>query len=120
MFNGDVQRLLKRFSRKTILYQSQKNIQQLIRNTVYFEKEINPDAMTDEEYDKFYADIASEDYKETKKHIREMDADIKAFAKKYGFKVVHKKDIAENPENYRGMYGISIKDLLEGKEPDNF
>lgn len=53
------------------------------------------------------------DYEDMKAQLEEFKSDIQKIAEEHGCKVIHKDEL----KKYPGMYSISIKDALEGKEP---
>lgn len=112
MYNVDMKKCLKRVMRKTIVGTAQKNIFQLVMDAVYRVKGIDLSEMTNEEYDDFLKSSDPEMYQEIQEEMQELHKNLEKLAEENGVKIVHRKDL----EKYSGEYGISLKDLFEGKE----
>ena len=52
------------------------------------------------------------DYDEMKEEFNQFKESIERVVKEAGVEIVNKKDLDKHP----GMYGISLRDLMEGKE----
>lgn len=113
MYNVDMKHCMKRIERKTIPGKFQIEIFRLIMDTVYQEKGVDEKSMSNEEYEEFLKSSMPKDYPEMENDKAEFENCIKEMADRYGFKVAHKKDL----EKYPDMYGISLEEILEGKEP---
>lgn len=113
LLNVDMDRCMKRIQTKTIPGKYTHEIFKLIMDTVYQVKHIDTDKMSDEEYDEFLKSSMPQEYEQMKQEMGEFDEMLHEWAEKQGVKVVHKKDLADYPD----MYGLSLKEALEGKEP---
>ena len=123
LYNVDMAKLQKRLMKKCLIGIHQLDIFSLVKDLVYQEKGINPDAMSDEEYDEFMKETMSEeDYNDIIQDAEQFKKEFEEFAKKKGIKIVSKEELnsEEGKKKYAGMYGISLKDALEGKEPEKF
>lgn len=114
MINLDTKRLTKRLARDTIPGVFQENVFSLIMYIVYQTKGINPDNMTDEEFDTFCESSDPKMHKEIKREISDFDNFIKKMAEEEGVIVVHQDEISKHPDEYC----ISLKDILAGKRPE--
>ena len=86
---------------------------------VYHEKGIDTDSMSDEEYDDFLKKTMSkEDYEDLVHGAKEFKKQFEEYARKKGIEVVSKEEFEKDREKYEGMYGFSLKDAIEGKEPE--
>ena len=81
---------------------------------VYQKKGIDKDSMTDEEYDAFVKSSMPRDYDDMKAEFEDFKKGVEKIAEESGVKIVSKKDL----DKYPGMYAISLRDALEGKEPE--
>ncbi len=90
MVNLDTKKLSKRLTQETIPGVYQANICSLIMNIVYAKKGINPDEMSDEEYDEFIRSSDPKAYDEIQAELEELESLIKAMAEKESLKFVHK------------------------------
>ena len=109
----DMNRRMKRIQTKTIPGEYTGEIFQLIIDTVYKVKHIDTERISDEEYDEFLKSSMPQDYERMQKETKAFDAMLHEWAEKHGVKIVHKKDLADYPD----MYGLSLKEAFEGKEP---
>lgn len=114
MYNVDMKRCLKRFEKKTIPGTNREGIYGLIMAAVYQKKGIDKDSMTNEEYDEFLKSSMPRDYDDMKAEFEEFKKGVEKIAEESGVKIVSKKDLDKHP----GMYAISLRDALEGKEPE--
>ena len=114
MYNVDMKRCLKRFEKKTIPGLNSEGIYALIMAAVYQKKGIDKDSMTNEEYDEFLKSSMPRDYDDMKAEFEEFKKGVEKIAEESGVKIVSKKDL----DKYPGMYAISLRDALEGKEPE--
>lgn len=104
---------MKRLSTRTVLGKSQENIFRLIMDIVYKEKNIDESKMSDQEYDDFIKSAAPKVYDEIKSDIEAFDQKLQQFAKDNGIK---KGKLSEGDLPDEG-YSITLRELLEGKEP---
>lgn len=114
MYNVDMKKCMKRIENKTIIGVAQENIFHLIMDTVYTKKGIDESQMSDEEFDEFYKSSDPRGYAEFQKEFQEFKDALEKIAEESGVKIVSKKDL----DKYPGQYGISLRDILEGKEPE--
>ncbi len=114
MYNVDIKKCIKRFHNKTILGRAQENVFYLIIDTVYAQKGIDESQMSDEEFDEFYKSADPKGYAEFKEEFQAFKDTLEKMAEENGAKIVSKKDL----DKYPGQYGISLRELLEGKEPE--
>ncbi len=114
MANLDTKKLNIRFTEETIPGVYQANICNLIMNMVYTQKGINPDEMSDEEYDEFVRLADPKAFEELQAELEEFESYIKTMAEKEGLKFVHKSELKNHP----GEYAISLKDILMQNNPD--
>lgn len=112
MYNVDMEKCHKRVMTKTIVGVAQENIFHLIMDTVYHIKDIDKSKMTNEEYDEFLKSSDPELYQKIQDNLKEFQASFDKFAKENGVQIVSKKDL----DKYSGMYAVSLRDILEGKE----
>ena len=113
MDNMDMKYCMKRLSTRTVLGKSQENIFRLIIDIVYKEKNIDESKMSDQEYDDFIKSAAPKVYDEIKSDIEAFDQKLQQFAKDNGIK---KGKLSEGDLPDEG-YSITLRELLEGKEP---
>lgn len=113
MFNVDMKRCMKRIQKKTIPGLYTVEIFELIMDLVYREKGIDDTKMSDEEFEKFLKSSMPREYEQMKQESEAFKEMVQKAADKYGVKVVHKSEIDQYPD----MYGVSLKEALEGKEP---
>lgn len=113
MDNMDMKYCMKRLSTRTVLGKSQENIFRLIMDIVYKEKNIDESKMSDQEYDDFIKSAAPKVYDEIKSDIEAFDQKLQQFAKDNGIK---KGKLSEGDLPDEG-YSITLRELLEGKEP---
>lgn len=111
MYNVDLNKLMKKLQKKTLLGLSTENIFALITDLVYKTKNIDLDELSEEEYDEFIKSSMPFDYDDMKEEFRQFKETVEHIAEETGVKIVNKKDL----DNYPGMYGISIRDAIEGK-----
>ena len=114
MYNVDMKRCLKRFEKKTIPGTNREGIYGLIMAAVYQKKGIDKDSMTNEEYDEFLKSSMPRDYDHMKAEFEEFKKGVEKIAEESGVKIVSKKDL----DKYPGVYAVSLRDALEGKEPE--
>lgn len=114
MYNVDIKKCIKRFHNKTILGLAQENVFCLIIDTVYAQKGIDESKMSDEEFDEFYKSADPKGYTEYKEKFQVFKDALERIAEENGAKIVSKKDL----NKYAGQYGISLREVLEGKEPE--
>ena len=69
---------------------------------------------SDEEYDAFVKLSMPRDYDDMKAEFEDFKKGVEKIAEESGVKIVSKKDL----DKYPGMYAISLRDALEGKEPE--
>lgn len=113
MFNVDMKRCMKRIQKKTIPGLYTVEIFELIMDLVYREKGIDDTKMSDEEFEKFLKSSMPREYEQMKQESEDFKEMVQKAVDKYGVKVVHKSEIDQYPD----MYGVSLKEALEGKEP---
>lgn len=113
MYNVDMKRCLKRFEKKTIPGVYLVEIFELIMDFVYREKGIDESKMSNEEFEEFLKSSMPKEYEQMKRESEEFKEMIQKYANEKGIKVVPKSEINQFPD----MYGISIKEMLEGKVP---
>lgn len=119
LYNVDMNKLQKKLMTRTQIGLCQENIFQLIMDLVYQQKGIDMDSMSDEEYDDFLKKTMSkEDYEDLVHGAKEFKKQFEEYARKKGIEVVSKEEFEKNREKYEGMYGFSLKDAIEGKEPE--
>ena len=114
MYNVDMKRCLKRFEKKTIPGTNREGIYELIMAAVYQKKGIDKDNMTNEEYEEFLKSSMPRDYDDMKAEFEEFKKGVEKIDEESGVKIVSKKDL----DKYPGMYAVSLRDALEGKEPE--
>ena len=117
MYNPDMKKIMKRLSMHTELLHKELEIYQMMIDFVYTEKDFDPDDLTDEEYEEFYKENDPEGFEADKQDLAVFEERIKEMCKEHGVQLVHKKEMEGHPEDYEGMYAISLKDALEGREP---
>lgn len=81
-------------------------------NMVYQVKGICLDDVSHEEDDAFLKSSAPKTYEELQQGLQTFWEGMEKMAWEQGVKLVSRKDL----ENYLKQYGISLKDLLKGKE----
>lgn len=108
MYNVDMKKCMKRVMNKTIVGVGQNNIFSLIMDMVYQTKGIDISKMTNEEYEDFLKASDPKAYQEMQECFQSMEK----LAEEKGVKIVSRKDL----KKYPGQYGISLKDLFDGKE----
>ena len=113
LLNVDMNRCMKRIQTQTILGKYNAEIFKLIMDTVYQIKHIDTSKMSDGEYDDFLKSSMPPDYERMQQEKKAFDEMLHEWAEKQGVKIIHKKDLADYPD----MYGLSLKEALEGKEP---
>ena len=113
MYNVDMKRCQKRFEKNTIFGKKMENITRLIVSLVYLKKGIDVDNLNHEELDEFIKSSMPRDYEDMKAQFEEFKSEVQKIAEEHGCKVIHKDEL----KKYPGMYSISLKDALEGKEP---
>ena len=112
MYNVDMRKCMKRVMHKTIIGMVQDNIFQLIMDMVYQIKGVDLSEMTNEEYDDFLKSSDPKEYQRMQEEIQAFHKNMEKLAQENGVKIVSRKDL----KKYPGEYGISLKDLFEGKE----
>ena len=112
MYNVDMEKCQKRLMRETIPGVKRENIFRLVMDMVYETKGINLSGMTNEEYDEFVKAANPDAYKEMQEEFQVFKESLEKMAKEKDVKIVSKKDLGK----YSGQYGISLKDILEGRE----
>ena len=80
---------------------------------VYREKGIDESKMSNEEFEDFLKSSMPKEYEQIKREYEEFKEILHKAADENGIKIVHKSEINQYPD----MYGISVKEMLEGKEP---
>lgn len=113
MYNVDIQKCMRRIERKTIVGIYQKNIFHLIMGLVYQTAGIDEEKMTDEEYDAFLKSAMPQEHEEMQQELHAFQEAVQKAAEESGVKIVNRKDL----DKYPGMYGMSLKEALEEKEP---
>lgn len=113
MYNVDMKRCMKRIQKKTIPGLYAEEIFELIMDLVYREKGIDDTKMSDEEFVEFLKTSMPREYEQMKQEADNFKGMIQKAADKYGVKIVHKSEL----DRYPDMYGVSLKEALEGKEP---
>lgn len=113
MFNVDMKRCMKRIQKKTIPGVYTGEIFDLIMDIVYREKGIDDTKMSDEEFEEFLKSSMPQEYEQMKQESEAFKEMVQKVADKYGVQVVHKSEIDQYPD----MYGVTLKEALEGKEP---
>lgn len=113
MYNVDMKRCMKRIQKKTIPGLYAEEIFELITDLVYREKGIDDTKMSDEEFEEFLKTSMPREYEQMKQEADTFKKMVQKAADKYGVKIVHKSEL----ERYPNMYGVSLKEALEGKEP---
>ena len=86
----------------------------MIMTSVYQKKGIDEDSMTNEEYDEFLKSSMPRDYDDMKAEFEAFKSGVEKAAEESGVKIVSKKDL----DKYPGVYAISLRDALEGKETE--
>ena len=114
MFIVDMKKCFRRFEKKTIPGVGQRNIFKLIMDTVYDQKGIDASKMSEKEYDDFLKSADPMAYAEMQEEFQAFQATVERMAEEKGVKIVSKKEL----DKYSGQYGISLREALEGKEPD--
>lgn len=112
LYNVDMQKCQKRVMNKTIVGVGQKNIFCLIQDIVYETRGIDESKMSNEEFEEFLRSAAPGDAQEIQEAFQEFKKRMEKIADESGVKIVSRKDL----EKYPGMYGISLRDVLEGGE----
>lgn len=112
MYNVDMEKCQKRLMRETIPGVKRENIFRLVMDMVYETKGIHLSGMTNEEYDEFVKAANPDAYKEMQEEFQVFKESLEKMAKEKDVKIVSKKDLGK----YSGQYGISLKDILEGRE----
>lgn len=123
LYNVDMAKLQKRLMKKSLIGLHQMDIFSLVMDLVYQEKGIDPDSMSNKEYDEFMKETMSEeDYADFTQGAEQFKKEFEEYAKKKGIKLVSKEELnsEEGKKKYAGMYGFSLRDALEGKEPEKF
>lgn len=112
LYNVDMEKCQKRLMEKTILGVKRKDIFRLVMDTVYEAKGIDLSGMTNGGYDEFVKAADPEAYQEMQEEFQAFRESLEKMVAKKGGKVVSRKDLGK----YSGQYGISLKDILEGRE----
>lgn len=113
MVNLDTKKLNKRLSEEMIPGVHHENIYDLIISMVYAKKGINPDEMSNEEYDEFVKSADPKAYEEIKEEFDEFKSFIKTIVEQEGLKIVPRSEL----ENHPGEYAVSLKDILTQNNP---
>lgn len=113
MYNVDMKRCMKRIQKKTIPGLYTEEIFELITDLVYREKGIDDTKMSDEEFEEFLKTSMPRKYEQMQQEADTFEKMIQKATDKYGVKIVHKSEL----DRYPDMYGVSLKEALEGKEP---
>lgn len=113
MYNVDMKRCMKRIQKKTIPGRYTEEIFELIMDFVYREKGIDESKMSNEEFEEFLKSSMPKEYEQMKHESEEFKEMLQKVADENDLKIVHKSEIDQYPD----MYGISVKEMLEGKEP---
>lgn len=66
-----------------------------------------------EEFEEFLKTSMPREYQQMKQEADVFKNMIQKSADKYGVKIVHKSEL----ERYPDMYGVSLKEMMEGKAP---
>lgn len=66
-----------------------------------------------EEFEEFLKTSMPREYQQVKHEANVFKNMIQKPADKYGVKIVHKSELARYPD----MYGVSLKEMMEGKDP---
>lgn len=111
--NVDMRRCMRRIRKKTIPGLYAENIFRLIVDFIYNEKNIDDTKMSDEEFEEFLKSSMPCEYEKMKEEKDAFEKMVRTVADECGVKVVHKSEADKYPD----MYGVSLKDALEGKEP---
>ena len=114
MYNVDMKRIMKRFEKNTIPGIYREEIYGLVMAAVYQKKGIDEDSMTNEEFEEFPKSSMPRDYDEMKAEFEAFKSSVEKAAEESSVKIVSKKDL----DKYPGVYAISLRDALEGKEPE--
>ena len=114
MVNLDTKKLNKRFMEEMIPGVCQIDICSLIMSMVYAKKGINPDEMSNEEYDEFVRSADPKAYEEIQAEFDEFKSFIKTMTEKEGLKLVPKSELKNHP----GEYAVSLKDILMQDNPE--
>ena len=69
--------------------------------------------MSDEEFEEFLKSSMPREYEKMKEEKDTFEGMVRMVADECGAKVVHKSEADKYPD----MYGVSLKEALEGKEP---
>lgn len=112
LFNVDIEKCKKRFSKKTYLGTSIEDIFEFIMNAVYAVKGIDFSSMADEEYGDFIQSADPQLYSEIIESTAEFQEFIRKVADDNGCIVA----TADDADKYPNQYALSIKDILEGKD----
>lgn len=113
LLNVDMNRCMKRIQTQTIPGKYTVEIYKFIMDIVYQIKHIDTSKMSDEEYEDFLKSSMPQDYERMQQEKKAYDEMLHEWAEKQGVKIIHKKDLADYPD----MYGLSLKEALEGKKP---
>jgi hypothetical protein len=115
MYNVDIKKCYKRIMKKTIPGVCQENVFALTMDFVYAAKNIDIDAMTDDEYDAFIDSADPQMHEQMKAEVQAFKDEVEKIVEESGAKIVSRADM----DKYPGYYGISLRDILEGKEIDD-
>ncbi len=113
MYNVDMEKCLKRFNKKTIPGQHKEKIIKLIMDFVHLEKNIDVSRMRNEEYEEFFKASMPEEYQKCKNNIAAFEEELENIFKDEDIRIVSKEELDKYPE----MFGISLQEILDGKEP---
>lgn len=113
MYNVDMEKCLKRFNKKTIPGQHKEKIIKLIMDFVHLEKNIDVYRMRNEEYEEFFKASMPEEYQKCKNNIAAFKEELENIFKDEDIRIVSKEELDKYPE----MFGISLQEILDGKEP---
>lgn len=114
MVNLDTKKLNKRFMEETIPGVYQEKIYGLVTEIVYAKKGIDPDKLSNEEYDEFVKSADPKAYEEIKEELDEFKSFMNTMFEQEGIKIVPKSEL----ENHSGEYAVSLKDILTQNHPD--
>ena len=113
MYNVDMKRCMKRIQKKTIPGRYTEEIFEIIMGLVYCEKDIDERKMSNEEFERFLKSSMPKEYEQMKRGSEEFKEMLQKIADENGLRIVHKSEIDKYPD----MYGVSVKEMLQCKEP---
>lgn len=112
LYNVDMKRCMKRIQKETIPGVYKENIFQLIMDLVYQVKDIDPNKMTDEEYDAFLKSVMPREYEQMEQEKEVLEETLKKAAENMGVKIVNKSDI----DKYLGMHIDNLRKSIITEE----